>query len=214
MSGNVTAHPHLTMRRWLTVPFLLVTVLSLVHASSDIRESRQTAITRAIEKVGPAVASINVIQVKEYFPSQLFNDPFFEFWFPEELYHQRVKSLGSGVVISPDGYILTNQHVVEGAIEIIVTLPGGKEYQADIVGDDRTTDIAVLKIEGKGLPYAKLGNSDDIIIGEWVIALGNPFGLFDVNKQPTATAGIVSAVNLDFGKEYSGRVYQGMIQTD
>lgn len=179
-----------------------------------IQKSRETAITAAIQKVGPAVASINVIQLRPYFSSQFFNDPFFEFWFPEELYRQKVKSLGSGIVISPDGYILTNQHVVDGAVEIIVTLPGGKEYTAEVVGQDRTTDLAVLKIDGKNIPHAILGNSDEIIIGEWVVALGNPFGLFDVNKQPTATVGIISAVNLDFGKEHSGRIFQGMIQTD
>ncbi|MFQ6675459.1 MAG: S1C family serine protease [Fidelibacterota bacterium] len=201
---------HHLLRYCLLVPTLGLTVLP----GSDLTRSRQTAITEAIEKVGPAVASINVIQVQPFFPSQFFKDPFFEFWLPEELYRQKVKSLGSGIVISPDGYILTNQHVVEGAVEIVVTLPGGKEYTAEVVGEDRTTDIAVLKISGKDIPYAELGDSDDIIIGEWVVALGNPFGLFDVNKQPTATVGIVSAVNLDFGREHSGRIYQGMIQTD
>ena len=77
------------------------------------------------------------------------------------------------------------------------------------------TDLALLKLEGSNFPYAEIGDSDDLIIGEWVMALGNPFGLFDVNDEPTATAGIISAVNMDFGTmESSGRVYQDMIQTD
>lgn len=197
----------------LSIVIIFQVCLEQVYASS-IRKSRETAITRAIEKVGPAVASINVIQIKKYHHSPFFDDPFFQFFFPEEPFQQRVQSVGSGVVISSDGYIVTNQHVIEGAVEIIATLPGGKDYDAIIVGADKTLDLALLKIEGHDLPYAKLGNSDDLIIGEWVVALGNPFGLFDVNKQPTATVGIVSAVDLDFGREYSGRVYQDMIQTD
>ncbi len=194
--------------------FLLLFLTSIPLTGQDIAASRQNAITRAIKHVGPAVASINVIQVKEYRSSPFFNDPLFQFLFPEEPYRQRVPSLGSGVVISPDGYIITNQHVIEEADQILVTLPGGEEYEAELIGADRTTDISVLKIDDRNLPYAGFGKSSDILIGEWVIALGNPFGLFDVNKQPTATVGVVSSTNLDFGREHSGRVYQGMIQTD
>lgn len=212
-----TAQRQQRVRICPSVVILLVgvtTVVTLARPTDDIDRSRKTAITQAISEVGPSVASINVIQVREYFRSPFFNDPFFQFLFPEQPYRQQIKSLGSGIVISPDGYIITNQHVIEGANEIVVTLPGGNEYQAEIIGEDATTDIAVLKIDGKRLQPSRLGNSDDLIIGEWVIALGNPFGLFDINKQPTATVGIVSAVNLDFGREFSGRVYQEMIQTD
>ena len=142
--------------------------------------------------------------------------PFFDYFFPEEMYRsrQRVKGSGSGVLISPDGYIITNFHVIENATEIIVTLSGGKEYEAEVIGTDRVTDLTLLKIEGDAFPYATMGDSDDLIIGEWAIALGNPFGLFDLNQQPTATAGIISAVNMDFGQVQAGRVYQDMIQTD
>ncbi len=188
-----------------------VTALS---AQSDIDLSRQNAITRAIKKVSPAVASINVIQLKEYATRSPFYDPFFQNFFPYELHRQRVKSSGSGVVISPDGYVLTNYHVLENALEVVVTLPGGEEYNAEIVGTDRVTDLALLKLDGKNFPYAELGDSDDLIIGEWVIALGNPYGLFDVSKQPSAAVGIISAVNMDFGRQESGRVFQDMIQTD
>ena len=192
--------------------FLLMMIGFSSHllAFNDITGSRETAITKAIQNVGPSVASINVIQIKEYFRNPLFADPFFQFLFPEQPGRHQIKSLGSGVIIGPDGYIITNQHVIENAVEIIVTLPGGEEYDAEIIGHDKITDIAVLKIDGKDLPSANLGDSEDLIIGEWVIALGNPFGLFDVNKQPTATVGIISAINLNFGLEQTGRVYQAL----
>lgn len=194
---------------------ILMLIIGSVFAQDSILDSRQNAITRAIQKVTPAIASINVIQVREYRTNSLFDDPFFRNLFPYELQRERVKSSGSGVVISPDGYVITNHHVIESAVEIVVTLPGGKEYSADIIGSDSVTDLALLKLNGSKFPYAKLGDSDDLIIGEWAIALGNPFGLFDVNDEPTATAGIVSAVNMDFGTmESTGRVYQDMVQTD
>ncbi|HIA29104.1 MAG TPA: hypothetical protein EYN81_02295, partial [Candidatus Marinimicrobia bacterium] len=207
MSGR----DYLLMRTYsivILVAILFSTQFSLQAETVD--KSRETAITRTIKKVGPAVASVNVIQTAEYTRSPYFNDPFFEFWFPRDVYRRSVKTFGSGILISPDGYIITNQHVVEKAQEIKVTLPGGSEYKAEIIGSDRNSDIALLKIEGRGLPFAELGNSDDLIIGEWVVAMGNPFGLADVSKQPAATAGIVSSVDLDLGREVEGRVYIGM----
>lgn len=180
----------------------------------EITVSRKNAITRAVEQVSPAVAGINVTAIQEYATSPFFNDPLWNMLFPEQIHRRRVKSLGSGVVISEDGYVVTNAHVVEGAEEIVVTLIGGQEHKARIVGIDNVSDIALLKIKGKNFPYARFGDSDDIIIGEWVIALGNPFGLFNVNFKPTATVGIVSANNLDFGRQQNGRIYQDMIQTD
>lgn len=194
---------------------LLVAGLVLIRAQPSLDVSRHNAITRAIEKVSPAVASIEVTFIDRYLRSPFFQDPFFQYFFPPEVYQRQGKNTGSGVVISPDGYLLTNYHVVENASQVAVTLPGGKEYEAEIVGSDPVTDLALLKLAGSQFPYADLGDSDQLIIGEWVVALGNPFGLFDVNKQPTATAGIVSAVNLDFGLQTSsGQVFQDMIQTD
>ena len=184
------------------------------EAQTAIHASRRTAITRAVARVEPAVVGINVIQIREYVPRGLEEDPFFQFFFPGLRYREQVKSLGSGFIISPDGYIVTNEHVVHNAVKIVVTLPAGKKYDADLVGTDYVTDIALLKIEGKKLPHCVLGNSDDVIIGEWVIALGNPFGLFEVGQQPSVTVGVVSAKNLDFGRQGDDRVYQDMIQTD
>ncbi len=195
----------------LTILFLFGNVLI---CQENVSQSRQNAITRAIENISPAVASVNVTQLKEIARRSPFSDPFFEFFFPYELHRQKVKSSGSGVVISPDGYVLTNYHVIENAHEIIVTLPGGEEYESEVIGKDRYTDLALIKMNGSNFPYATLGNSDDLIIGEWVIALGNPYGLFDVSDQPTATVGIISALNMDFGQQESGQIFQDMIQTD
>ena len=170
--------------------------------SQGIEDSRQNAITNAIKNASPGVASINVTQIKRYMNPFSFYDQLRSF-----------ETSGSGVIISPDGYLITNEHVVKNASKIIVTLPGGSEYKAEIVGEDQITDLALLKLDGKNFPYVKIGNSDDLIIGEWVVALGNPYGLFDVNQQPTATIGIISGKDMNFGQQ-GGKVFQGMIQTD
>lgn len=194
--------------------FSLLFAISLLNGQWGVDESRQTAITRAIKSVEPAVASISVVQLRDvYSPFGRGRDPFFDFFFPERSRKKEVRSSGSGVVISPDGYVLTNFHVIENATEVMVTLPGGEEYEAEIIGTDFITDLALLKLMGRNFPYATLGDSDDLIIGEWAIALGNPFGLFDISKQPTATAGIISAMDMDFGFQ-SGKIYKDMIQTD
>ena len=189
---------------------LMLYIAVNLFAQPNVDSSRKTAITRAIEKVGPAVACINVQQnVSAYTTS----DPFFPYFFPPEIYP--MKSSGSGVVISPDGYVLTNTHVVENASRISVTLSGGDEYDAEVIGVDKTSDLALLLLNGNNFPFAEMGDSDDLIIGEWVIALGNPFELFSVSNQPTASVGIISANHMDFGmQKESGRVLQNMIQTD
>ena len=185
-------------------------IVSSVLTQQSINESRKTAITKAIEVVGPAVACINVEQNVSAYSSP---DPFFRYFFPPEIYP--MKSSGSGVVISPDGYVLTNTHVVEKASKITVTLSGGDEYNAEVVGIDKTSDLALLLLDGSDFPFVVLGDSDDLIVGEWVIALGNPFELFSISNQPTASIGIISANHMDFGiQKESGRVLQNMIQTD
>lgn len=188
--------------------YILLIVLSTRLLSNTISNSRETAITRAIERVGPAVASINV----EQHVSSISFDPFFGFIYPREIYP--MKSSGSGVVISPDGFVLTNYHVIENSEKITVTLSGGDEFEANIIGSDQTSDLALLKLTGSDFPYANLADSDEIIIGEWVIALGNPFQLFSVSNKPSASVGIISATHMDFGRQKSGKVFQDMIQTD
>ena len=125
-----------------------------------------------------------------------FNDPFFEFFFgpgygnrqPQKEAEPQQLGLGSGVIISDDGYIVTNNHVIEGAEKLEITLNNNKTYNATVIGTDPATDLALLKIDEKDLPVITFGNSDDLKVGEWVLAVGNPFGF-----TSTVTAGIVSA---------------------
>ena len=176
---------------------------------------------KVAEEVSPAVVSI--ISVKTIsVPSQgspfegpfdnelrkFFGDDFFKFFFPSppkgRKYQER--GLGSGVIVNSRGIILTNNHVVKDADKIKVSLYNGKNFTATLKGKDPKTDLAVLKINGKNLPYVKLGNSDKIRVGEWVLAIGNPFGL-----KSTVTAGIISAK----GRSNMGiSTYENFIQTD
>ncbi len=187
--------------------FLVFNVFEITHSNS-ISESRETAITRAIKLVGPSVASINV---EQHTPSVSF-DPFFRLMYPKDIYP--MKNSGSGVVISPDGFLITNFHVIENADKITATLSGGDVFDVEVIGFDRISDLALLKLDGSNLPFAEMGDSDDLIIGEWVIALGNPFELFTISNKPSASVGIVSALNMDFGMQKTGKVLQDMIQTD
>ena len=206
------------------LPVVSKSLLATEHSSlttagtDDITETRRNAIVRAAEKIGPAVVSISVVQIRTIRETP-FGDQFFdEFWgryFQPREYKQKVYSLGSGVIISEDGYILTNEHVVRGADELKVTLTDGKEYKGKIVGQDHTSDLAVVKIEGRRFPYAPLGDSDSLIIGEWAIALGNPFGYLLDDPHPTVTVGVISALKRDIKMDpQEGRSYRKMIQTD
>jgi serine protease Do len=186
--------------------------------SGQLSNQRGTAITRAVATASPAVVGINVTEVQQYRVQDPFsqfygNDPFFRQFFGDRTYQREVKSLGSGFIVSPDGYILTNDHVAGNAKEITVTLTNKEKYKAELVGTDMVSDISLLKIEGKNFPYLRLGNSDDVLIGEWAIALGNPFGLFEISDKPTVTVGVVSATGMNLNAE-QGRYYRGMIQTD
>ncbi len=180
----------------------------------DLDQSRRNAITRTVAEASPAVVGITVTEVRQYrYRTPWGDDPFFRQFFGDQTYTQQVQGLGSGFLISADGYILTNDHVAGNAKEIMVTLTDGGKHKAELVGTDAVSDIALLRIDGKNLPYLKLGNSDDVIIGEWAIAFGNPFGLFDISDKPTVTVGVVSATKMNLRAE-EGRVYRGMIQTD
>ena len=186
------------------------------YNSNSIDNSRKTAITETVQKVSPAVVGINVTEIQQYSSpfSNFFNDPFFQQFFGNQgTYNQKVKELGSGFLISPDGYIVTNDHVAGNASEITVTLTNGKEYKAKLIGTDHATDICLLKIEGHSLPYVTLGNSDGVMIGEWVIAFGNPFGLFNVNDKPTVTVGVISSTGMNL-EPINNRYYLNMLQTD
>jgi len=189
--------------------------------NNDITNSRRNAITEAVAKCSPAIVGINVTEVRQVVYSNPFlDDPFFRRFFGNDfgrsVREYEVQGLGSGFIISPDGYILSNHHVAGNASKIIVTMTAGSKHEAEIIGSDMVTDVALLKIKGNNLPYLNLGSSHDIIIGEWVIAFGNPFGLFDRNAKPTVTVGVVSNndVNLLHQDSPYNRVYRNMIQTD
>jgi len=182
----------------------------------DLHQSRQTAITRAIQSVSPSVVGITVTQIR-YSASPYMNDPFWRFMMPEmpRWFTERVQSLGSGIIFDAEGYIITNAHVVENAEEITITCSGGNQHTAEVVGLDSKTDLALLRITEPGrYPASAIGNSDEIMVGEWAIALGNPFGLLSESQMPIATAGIISSLHMDFGIQRSGSIYQDMIQTD
>ncbi|MCK6603881.1 MAG: trypsin-like peptidase domain-containing protein [Ignavibacteriaceae bacterium] len=188
----------------------------VLENTQKINNERINIITKTVADVSPAVVSINVTEIREVvdpFFSPFYNDPFFRQFFGDNSYSREVKSLGSGFIISEDGYILTNDHVAGNATKIVVTLTDGTHHDAKLIGSDPVSDIALIKIEGGKFPSVKLGNSDDVIIGEWSIALGNPFGLFDVNDKPTVTVGVISATNMNLDP-VENRFYLNMIQTD
>jgi serine protease Do len=183
----------------------------------DVSSSRTNAIVLAARKVSPAVVSVVVTQTRvvTYDPfGGLGFDDFFQDFFPRRAYRQEVKSMGSGVVIAGDGDIVTNAHVVRNATRIKVTLPDNREFDAEIEGLDETRDLALLKVSDKNLPAAPLGNSEDLMIGEWSIAIGNPFGFMLEDAQPTVTVGVISALHRDIKSSGGGQVYADMIQTD
>jgi len=183
----------------------------------DVSVSRTNAIVLAARNVSPAVVSVVVTQTRvvTYDPfGGLGFDDFFRDFFPRRAYRQEVKSMGSGVIISADGDVITNAHVVHNATQIRVTLPDNREFAAELEGIDETRDLALLRLKANDLPAAILGSSDDLMIGEWSIAIGNPFGFMLEDAQPTVTVGVVSALHRDIKSSGGGQVYADMIQTD
>lgn len=188
-------------------------------SGEEPRFERRNPVVIAVEKVGPAVANIStqrlVVErhVDPFFMdrSELFRR-FFEDFFGTYARKRVEAPLGSGFIIDPDGYIVTNEHVISRASKIIVTLSDGSTYQANLVSSDPENDLAVLKIDSpEPLPYIKMGTSEDLMIGETVIALGNPFGF-----KNSVTTGVLSAT--DRTLTFPGRAgevrYEGLIQTD
>jgi len=195
-----------------------------VDATPLNRDARPgVSFSPVIKKAAPCVVyiySTRIIHVRPY-RNPFLNDPFFRQFFGEQSPQgnqprtRRQESLGSGVVVSPNGYILTANHVVEGADEIkvkVTSANGDKEYSAKVIGTDPPTDVAVLKIDATTLPAVTLGNSDQLEVGDMVLAIGDPFGL-----EQTVTMGIVSALGrkgFQFGGDTDRPNYQDFIQTD
>ena len=168
------------------------------------RAERRTPIVEAVEKIGPAVVNISAERLVQQRRGAL--DSFFGFDVRPRGY--RTESLGSGVILDPSGVVVTNDHVISGASSIWVTTADGRELEAKLEGADADNDLAVLTVDPKGLKAAKLGTTSDLMIGETVIAIGNPFGLSN-----SVTAGIVSAVHRTVKGE-SGRNYSDFLQID
>ena len=170
-------------------------------------ESRRTPLVAAVERIGPSVVNISAERIV-----RRRGDPLESFlWFGTPRGRERgtrTESLGSGVVIDPSGIVITNEHVVQGASRIVVSMSDGRELVAEVKGADADNDIAVLTVKAKNLRAAKLGKTSDLLIGETVLAVGNPFGLSN-----TVTSGIVSAVQRTVQGE-TGRTYTDFIQTD
>lgn len=173
------------------------------------------SITQAIKAVEPAVVSVNVTQIQYVrgFRGFPFGFGFFDYYdFAPQ--RQEIQSVGSGVIYDPSGLIITNAHVVERASEIKVVLPDKREFDAEILLVDPVHDVAKLRIRGNNLPYAKLGNSDKLSLGEWSIAMGNPFGMLMNDSKPSITVGVISALGRNFRTQAEKQEYRNMIQTD
>ncbi len=190
----------------------LALLLSSAAWSDPITSSRQTAVVRAVEQVQPAVVSIHVTHREQvYYRSR---DPFMDFFSPyyRVIPGERNRTSGGSGIITDGGYILTNGHVIgnsRSVTKIVVSLSDSRNFEAEYIDHDTSFDLAILKVEEDYLPVAPLGNSDDILVGEWAIAIGNPFDL-----GPTVSIGVVSAVDRDFQEPKGNYYYRDMIQTD
>jgi len=188
------------------------------HANAQLSAARRNVIAVAAERVSPAVVTVSVeatrmVRVAPF--GGLFRDPFFDQFMPSPEQAQRISGLGSGVIVDASGVVLTNEHVVRDAEKVSITLPDGRQFPAEVLGGSPAYDLAVLRVKGGRLPAAPLGHSDDLVVGEWAIAIGNPFGNLLESTEPTVTAGVISATNRDIkgGATQTG-VYKHMIQTD
>ena len=208
------------------------TVFAQSDADLMLLDRSAKAFSSVVKKAGPAVVHVSVekettVKGLGQFPSDLFNDPFFERFFGPQFRHPRTPSkpekrtfkqqaAGSGFIITSDGYILTNNHVIEETNKITVRLADKREFAAKVIGADPQSDVAVLKIDAANLPVIPLGNSDNLEVGEWVIAIGNPFGNMMRDPQPSVSVGVVSATHRRVSREIGQgeRFYQDLIQTD
>ncbi|RKU24600.1 hypothetical protein C6497_17430 [Candidatus Poribacteria bacterium] len=203
------------------ISFTLIGVMTCIlsfsfldlHAQQNLQDavtqSRRTAIVTAVERASPAVVNISAIRSVTQITS-------LEQWIWGDIIPFEKRSLrevGSGVIINKEGYILTNHHVIDNAERIRVAFADGREFDAQIIGYDFLSDLALLKVNTKeDLPVIKWGNSDNLLIGEWALAIGNPFGLSIGTAQPTVTIGIISATQRSMTVD--NRFYETLIQTD
>jgi serine protease Do len=185
-------------------------LVSRAAAAVDAQDGNSMGFAPILKPVLPAVVSIASSRIIKVPQNQFFNNPFFQQFFGRQFQappqQEREQGLGSGVIINADGYILTNNHVIDKATEIKVILPDKREFPGKVVGADSKTDIAVVKIKATGLPTVTLGNSSLLQVGDYAFAIGNPFGVGE-----TATMGIISATGRN-GLDIED--YEDFIQTD
>ncbi|HKS05234.1 MAG TPA: trypsin-like peptidase domain-containing protein [Gemmatimonadaceae bacterium] len=198
-----------TPSRTDTAPASASPVSAPVQSRSTIDESRRTAITRAVERVAPTVVTVQT-ETRERVPLDIF-----EQMFGGRSGERMSAGLGSGFVLRANGIIVTNAHVVAGATSVSVAMRDGSVHDAKVVGVDQINDIAVLRTTAPNLPVAPLGDSRDVIVGEWAIAIGNPFGFVLGNAEPSVTAGVVSGTGRNLvARSAGGGTTYDMIQTD
>lgn len=224
---------HRPHRTWSRTTFVLLTVLAAVGCqgatpdtsqaqvrtlppaasgplpAQSIDASRRNAITSAVERVAPSVVTVQTETV-ERVPAD-----YFEYFTGRTSGERRSAGIGSGFVVREDGVVVTNAHVIGGATKVSVAMRDGKTYDAKVVGIDEANDLAVVKVDGVKMQVAPLGNSANLLVGEWAIAIGNPFGFVLGNSEPSVTVGVVSAVGRNLaGRGDGGGVYVDMVQTD
>lgn len=200
----------------LSVPTGIPAFAQPVHLSLATAPAVPTNFVATVaEQVGPAVVRIDserTITTRSNFPQEFFNDPFFRDFFgqpPSYPKERRQQGTGSGFIVSQDGHIITNAHVVDQADKVTVILKDGRSFEGEVLGSDPVTDVAVVKIEASDLPIVTLGHSDTLSPGQWAIAIGNPLGL-----DNTVTAGIISALGRSSGEVGVPDKRVAFIQTD
>jgi serine protease Do len=183
--------------------------LAAIPATQEIAQERRSSITRAVERVAPAVVSVQTEVLQRVAATP------FDMFFGRQSAERITPGIGSGFIIRGDGVILTNAHVIANATSISVALRDGTTYPATSVGLDEANDLAVLRIDARDLPVAPLGSSDNLLLGEWAVAIGNPYGFLLGNTEPSVTAGVISGTGRNLvGGGDGGGIYVDMIQTD
>jgi len=192
-----------------SILFILAVFMLSISSFAIVNEGYVSPVVKVVEEAAPAVVNIESIRSAAV-PIDPYFREFFKRFFGQEMPEYQTKGVGSGFIFDKRGYILTNYHVIESAKEISVSLPNGKNYDAELVGGDKDLDLAIIKINAdEDLPTLPLGDSDKIKIGEDAIAIGNPLGL-----QNTVTVGVISATNRSIPKPRGNSNYVGLIQTD
>lgn len=206
VNGLVSSVPARLMQHEIVTPVAARQVRA--QSGDDITIPGGVDFRDAAKKTVSAVVHVKSIQMaREY-----VGNPLLDYWFGNRSETREVPrniGFGSGVIVSPEGYIVTNNHVIDESERVTVILNDKREFEAQVVGRDPNTDIALLKIEGKDFPYIEYGNSDDVVLGEWVLAVGNPY-----NLTSTVTAGIISAKARELGINRGQMSLESFLQTD